>query len=72
MLKFFYLLFCREDFTKVFDVVREQIEKALITKNTGGPKTFEEFRTRVSLSIYISDIGIHIIYKFICESCQNC
>jgi len=37
----------REDFTKVFDVVREQIEKALITKNNGGPKTFEEFRTRV-------------------------
>jgi len=37
----------REDFTKVFDVVREQIEKALLTKNNGGPKTFEEFKNRV-------------------------
>ena len=40
--------FFREDFTKVFDVVREQIEKALLTKNNGGPKTFEEFKNRVS------------------------
>lgn len=33
----------REDFTKVFDVVREQIEKALQSK----PKTFDEFKSKV-------------------------
>ena len=43
-----FMIFFREDFTKVFDVVREQIEKALLTKHNGGPKTFEEFKNRVS------------------------
>jgi len=35
----------REDFTKVFDVVREQIEKALLSKTK--PKTFDEFKSKV-------------------------
>jgi len=37
----------REDFKKVFDVVREQIEKALQGKTNSGPKTFDEFRNKV-------------------------
>jgi engulfment and cell motility protein 1 len=36
----------REDFRKVFDVVREQIEKAL---SSDRPKTFDQFRTQVSM-----------------------
>ena len=37
----------REDFKKVFDVVGEQVEKALQTKTNSGPKTFDEFRNKV-------------------------
>ncbi|XP_023334300.1 engulfment and cell motility protein 1 [Eurytemora carolleeae] len=37
----------REDFKKVFDVVREQVEKALQGKTNSGPKTFDEFRNKV-------------------------
>jgi hypothetical protein len=36
----------REDFRKVFDVVREQIEKAL---SSDRPKTFDQFRNQVDL-----------------------
>jgi len=37
----------REDFRKVFDVVKEQIEKALQCKTNCGPKTFDEFKNKV-------------------------
>jgi len=37
----------REDFRKVLDVVREQIENALQCRITCGPKTFEEFKNKV-------------------------
>merc|ERR1719334_898872 len=36
----------REDFTKVFDVVKEQIESSLVLDKE-RPKTFEEFRSNV-------------------------
>jgi len=36
----------REDFTKVFDVVKEQIESSLV-QDKERPKTFEEFRSNV-------------------------
>ena len=54
----------REDFKKVFDVVREQVEKALQGKTNSGPKTFDEFRNKVK---NINDfIFINVDISFVC------
>ena len=50
----------REDFKKVFDVVREQVEKALQGKTNSGPKTFDEFRNKVKDSKYFIFIKVDI------------
>jgi engulfment/cell motility protein 1 len=49
----------REDFKKVFDVVREQIENALATDR---PKTFDQFRSQVGLS---KEIDVPIVLAIV-------
>ena len=57
----------REDFKKVFDVVREQIEKALQARSekagrtktcSSGPESFDEFRNKVKLQSTLIKLNV--------------